>query len=71
MDWSLTVGASLCGAMEELWRPDPRAAGASVPLVESQGAVISHNEALRRSMGEDVLVNGEAALYTAVKKIRR
>jgi len=40
-------------------------------LVESQGAVISHGEALRRVWGEDVFVNGEAALYTAVKKIRQ
>ena len=40
-------------------------------LVESQGAVVSHDQALRRVWGEDVFVNGEAALYTAVKKIRQ
>ncbi|AXC16211.1 hypothetical protein ACPOL_7009 (plasmid) [Acidisarcina polymorpha] len=33
--------------------------------------MISHDEALRRVWGEDVFVNGEAALYTAVKKIRQ
>jgi TolB-like protein len=52
-------------------RLDPKPLELLFLLVESQGAVISHGEALRRVWGEDVFVNGEAALYTAVKKIRQ
>jgi TolB-like protein len=52
-------------------RLDPKPLELLFLLVESQGAVISHDEALRRVWGEDVFVNGEAALYTAVKKIRQ
>ena len=52
-------------------RLDPKPLELLFLLVESQGAVISHNEALGRVWGEDVFVNGEAALYTAVKKIRQ
>ena len=40
-------------------------------LVESRGAVISHEAALERVWGSDVFVNGEAAIYTAIKKIRQ
>ena len=40
-------------------------------LVESRGAVISHQAALERVWGSDVFVNGEAAIYTAIKKIRQ
>jgi DNA-binding winged helix-turn-helix (wHTH) protein len=52
-------------------RLDPKPLELLFLLVESQGAVISHDEALRRVWGEDVFVNGEASLYTAVKKIRQ
>jgi TolB-like protein len=52
-------------------RLDPKPLELLFLLVESQGAVISHGEALRHVWGEDVFVNGEAALYTAVKKIRQ
>jgi TolB-like protein len=40
-------------------------------LVEKNGAVISHDEAVRTVWGEGVFLNGEAAIYTAVKKIRQ
>jgi len=52
-------------------RLDPKPLELFFLLVESQGAVISHDEALRRVWGADVFVNGEASLYTAVKKIRQ
>ena len=52
-------------------RLDPKPLELLFLLVESQGAVVSHDEALRRVWGADVFVNGEAALYTAVKKIRQ
>jgi TolB-like protein len=52
-------------------RLDPKPLELLFLLVESQGAVISHDQALRSVWGEDVFVNGEAALYTAVKKIRQ
>src|ERR1700722_5374052 len=52
-------------------RLDPKPLELLFLLVESQGAVISHDEALRHVWGEDVFVNGEAALYTAIKKIRQ
>lgn len=52
-------------------RLDPKPLELLFMLVESQGAVISHDEALRHVWGDGVFVNGEAALYTAVKKIRQ
>ena len=52
-------------------RLDPKPLELLFLLVEGRGSVISHDEALRRVWGEDVFVNGEAALYTAVKKIRQ
>jgi TolB-like protein len=52
-------------------RLDPKPLELLFLLVESRGAVISHDEALRQVWGEDVFVNGEAALYTAIKKIRQ
>jgi TolB-like protein len=52
-------------------RLDPKPLELLFLLVEGQGAVISHDEALRRVWGEGVFVNGEAALYTAIKKIRQ
>ncbi|NYF91523.1 winged helix-turn-helix domain-containing protein [Tunturiibacter empetritectus] len=52
-------------------RLDPKPLELLFLLVESRGGVISHDEALRRVWGENVFVNGEAALYTAVKKIRQ
>lgn len=55
----------------ELIRIDPKPLELLLLLVESRGAVISHEEALRRVWGEGVFVNGEAAIYTAIKKIRQ
>ncbi|MBB5061054.1 TolB-like protein [Granulicella aggregans] len=52
-------------------RLDPKPLELLFLLVESRGGVVSHDEALRRVWGEDVFLNGEAALYTAVKKIRQ
>jgi TolB-like protein/Tfp pilus assembly protein PilF len=52
-------------------RLDPKPLELLFLLVESRGGVISHDEALRQVWGEGVFVNGEAALYTAVKKIRQ
>jgi TolB-like protein len=40
-------------------------------LAEKNGAVISHDEAVRTVWGEGVFLNGEAAIYTAIKKIRQ
>jgi len=40
-------------------------------LVEKNGAVISHDEAVRTVWGEGVFLNGEATIYTAIKKIRQ
>jgi TolB-like protein len=40
-------------------------------LVERKGAVVSHDEALRGVWGENVFLDGEAAIYTAIKKIRK
>lgn len=54
-----------------LVRLDPKPLELLFLLVEGRGSVVSHDEALRRVWGEDVFVNGEAALYTAVKKIRQ
>lgn len=55
----------------ELIRIDPKPLELLLLLVESRGAVISHEEALRSVWGEGVFVNGEAAIYTAIKKIRQ
>ena len=55
----------------ELIRIDPKPLELLLLLVEGRGAVISHEEALRSVWGEGVFVNGEAAIYTAIKKIRQ
>jgi tetratricopeptide (TPR) repeat protein len=55
----------------EVLRLDPKPLELLFLLVESQGDVVSHDQALRRVWGEGVFVNGEAALYTAIKKIRK
>ena len=50
---------------------DPKPLELLFLLAERSGAVVSHDEALERIWGEGVFVDGESALYTAVKKIRR
>jgi TolB-like protein/Flp pilus assembly protein TadD len=50
---------------------DPKPLQLLFLLAERAGAVVSHDEALRIVWGEGVFVDGESALYTAVKKIRR
>jgi TolB-like protein len=50
---------------------DPKPLELLFLLAERGGAVVSHEEALRQVWGENVFVDGESAIYTAVKKIRQ
>ncbi len=50
---------------------DPKPLELLFLLAERNGAVVSHEEALTRVWGEAVFVDGESAIYTAIKKIRR
>lgn len=52
-------------------RLDPKPLELLLLLAEKNGAVISHEEAVRTVWGEGVFLNGEAAIYTAIKKIRQ
>ncbi len=52
-------------------RLDPKPMALLFLLLERGGAVVSHDDALRSIWGEAVFVDGESAIYTAVKKIRR
>lgn len=52
-------------------RLDPKPMALLFLLLERGGAVLSHDEALRKVWGEAVFVDGESAIYTAIKKIRR
>ncbi|MDE1175673.1 MAG: winged helix-turn-helix domain-containing protein [Edaphobacter sp.] len=52
-------------------RLDPKPLELLFLLAERKGALVTHDEALARVWGEGVYVDGESALYTAIKKIRR
>ena len=50
---------------------DPKPLELLFLLAERGGDVVSHDEALRQVWGENVFVDGESAIYTAIKKIRQ
>ena len=50
---------------------DPKPLELLLFLADRHGAVVSHDEALRHVWGEGIFIDGESALYTAVKKIRQ
>ncbi len=50
---------------------DPKPLELLFLLAERRGAVVSHAEALSAVWGADVFVDGESAIYTAIKKIRQ
>ncbi len=50
---------------------DPKPLEMLFLLAERNGSLVTRDEALNRVWGEGVFIDGESALYTAVKKIRR
>jgi TolB-like protein/Flp pilus assembly protein TadD len=50
---------------------DPKPLELLFLLVQRNGNIVSHDEALAHVWGEGVFIDGESSLYTAVKKIRR
>jgi TolB-like protein/Flp pilus assembly protein TadD len=52
-------------------RLDPKPLELLFLLATRNGALVTHDEALARVWGEGVFIDGESALYTAIKKIRR
>ena len=52
-------------------RLDPKPLELLFLLAERNGTLVTHDEALARVWGEGVFIDGESALYTAIKKIRR